>query len=495
MVIVFVVGGIRNALLVTPEGILSGSVRFEDGVIQAIGTDAQLPPRDDVIDAGGRFVLPGLVDAQVHLGLNSAAVEDLASETRVAAASGITTLNLVQPSQTLALRPYGSLPQAVGAFVEAAEPGAYCSFALTPILSTLEDVAEVPTLAGEWGITSFALQLDARAGWRPSEWAPLEDPGLRPFDDALPYAALRAVAGLGEAGLLTMHCENVEAVRELEAELRAAGRLDAAAWAERSPGYLETMDARTFSYLAEHLGARLLVQQATAPGTLDLVRAARRRGAGLLAQTATHHLVLDDGAAKTSVPVRPRTEREDRWRALRDGTVDCVTSLHLGPVRDDEGRLLSREGALGTDVWSAVPGFPARVETHLPLLLTEGVRAGRISLMRLCEVVCAAPARMLGLWPRKGGIRVGADADLVVADLGARRLIDPDRLLSDQGWTPYAGREVTGWPLLTVVAGEVVAEWSDAGCWTADAPRGRYLRRPYRGPVRARSATPTAPMS
>jgi dihydropyrimidinase len=471
------VRGIRNALLVTPEGVVPGSVRVEDGVVQAVGTDAQLPPGDDVIDAGGRYVLPGLVDAQAHLGLNGAAVEDLATETRIAAAYGVTTWNLVQPRGTLAPQPGTSLATAVGAFVEAAEPCAHCSLAVTPMLSTLEDAAEVPALAAEWGVTSFALQLDARTGWRPSEWAPLRDPGMSPFDDAVVYSALRAVAGLGDVGMLTMHCENVEVVRELEVELRAAGRRDARAWAERSPGYLEEMDARTFGYLAGHLGARLLVQQATAAGTLDSVRAARRRGVRLLAQTATHHLVLDDGVVRTCVPVRPRSEREARWRALRDGTVDCVTSLHLGPVRDRDGRPLSRETAPGGDAMDSLPGFPARVEAHLPLLLTEGVRAGRLSPARLCEVACAAPARLLGLWPRKGVIRPGADADLVVVDLDVTRRIDPDRLLGEQRWTPYAGREVGGWPLLTLVAGEVVAEWGPSGCWTADAPRGRYLRR------------------
>jgi dihydropyrimidinase len=471
------VRGIRNALLVTPEGIVRGGVRMEHGVIQAIGTDAQVPPGDDTIDAGGRFVLPGLVDAQAHLGLNGAAVEDVGSETRIAAASGVTTWNLVQPGRTLALGAHASLGEAVGAFVEAADGRAHCSLALTPVLTTLAEVGEIPALAADWGISSFALQLDTRGGWLPTEWAPVRDPGLPAFDDAVAYAALRAVAALGEMGLLTMHCENVEVVRTLEAELRAAGRTDAGAWAERSPGYLEAMDVRTFGYLAEHLRARLLVQQATARATLDAVRAERRRGARLLAQTATHHLVLDDGDAKTSVPLRPRTEREDRWRAVAEGVVGCVTSLHLAPVRDDEGRPLPREDVLGSDVWGALPGFPARVETHLPLLLTEGVQAGRLSMARLCEVACAGPARMLGLWPRKGAIRVGADADLVVVELGRPRRLDPDGLLADQRWTPYAGREVTGWPVLTLVAGEVVAEWSENGCWTADRPRGRYLRR------------------
>jgi dihydropyrimidinase len=462
------VRGIRNALLVAPDGVTRGSLVFEGGVIQAVGADSLLAPGDDVLDAGGRFVLPGLVDAQAHLGAGGPAADAVEEQSRLAAAAGVTTWNLVQPAGSLRSDGEGALPEAVAAFVELAEARSHCHFSLTPVLTTLEEAALVGALADEWGVTSFALQMDLRGGWRPTDWAPVPVPGLEPFDDAVVYSAMRAVGRLRPPGLMNMHCENVEIARELEAELAAAGRSGPDAWGQASPGYLEAMDVQTYGYLAPRLGAPLLVQQATAPETFAALRRAKDRGQAVHGQTAVHHLVLDEGAARTRVPLRPAAERELRWRALAHGTVDCVASLHAGPLPERAG---ARDGG------DELPGFPSRVEVHLPLLLSEGVRRGRLSLERLCAVACANPARLLGLWPRKGAIRPGSDADLVVLDLDARRRIEPEFLPGAPAWTPYEGMEVTGWPLLTLLGGEVVAEWRPTGAWTSGEPRGGYLRR------------------
>jgi dihydropyrimidinase len=130
-------------------------------------------------------------------------------------------------------------------------------------------------------------------------------------------------------------------------------------------------------------------------------------------------------------------------------------------------------------VWTTLSGFGSRVEALLPMLLSEGVNAGRLSLERVARVASEAPARILGLYPRKGAIQVGADADLVIADLDREATITKDMLHTVTPWSVYEGRHVKGWPVLTLLRGEVVMEWPDDAprAQVVGPPRGRYLRR------------------
>ena len=190
-------------------------------------------------------------------------------------------------------------------------------------------------------------------------------------------------------------------------------------------------------------------------------------------QVGVHYLVLNKDAWRINVPLRDAATHEALWRALAGGEIDCIGSDHVAHLR-------TREAMETGNVWTTISGFPSRVEGLLPMMLSEGVNAGRITLERLAQVASENPARIFGLYPRKGVIQVGADADLVVVDLDREATITASLLHTATPWSIYEGRRVKGWPVMTLLRGEVVMEWPDEApkSQIVGAPRGRYLRRP-----------------
>lgn len=450
--------GIRNALVVLPEGVIEGGIVFEDGRIAMVGTQ-WIGPSDEVIDAGGRLVIPGLVDAQVHLGVSDRAVSDLESESRAAVSSGVTTWNLVQTALTLSDDSWPGAPAAipfvevVPGFLKSAEPLSLCDFTLTPILTSAIHTTEVRTLAQTWGITTFAIQMSMRRGWQPADWSPFVNRGHDAFDDSLVFAALREVGRLGRQALVSMHCENVE-IRRVQTTASAPPRPD------QDAGVREAMDVRTYAYLASRLGCPILIQNAMDADTFATVGRAKQHGIEVFAQSATFKLV------------DPLQESQrNAWAVLSEPGVDLVTSLHVGIP--GTANLAQLHTDPENDGWLAT--LPMRVQMHLPFLLS-GVNAGQLSISRLCQLVCTNPATILGMFPQKGAIRVGADADLVIVDLDLVRRVD-QRVGGGHLSNVLRSHELKGWPLVTLVRGEVAAEWSEKTCWNPAAGCGRYVSR------------------
>jgi dihydropyrimidinase len=354
----------------------------------------------------------------------------------------------------------------------AAEARASIDFFLTPIITTDGHVAEIPWLAREHGATSFKFHLQMRGPWG------LQAGGPQPaysFYDGTVYAACEAIAALGPPALVLFHCENWQIARVLQQRLQAAGRTDMGAWDDHSPWLTEAADARAYLYFAEVTGCPAYVIHCTAEPTIAEVRRARQTGVQVWSQVGVHYLVLHKDAWRINVPLRDRATHEMLWRALAAGEIDCVGSDHVAHTR-------TRESMETGNVWTTISGFPSRVEGLLPMLLSEGVNAGRLTLERLAQVASEMPARIFGLYPRKGAIQVGADADLVVVDLQREATVTTAMLHTATPWTIYEGRHVKGWPVMTLLRGQVVMEWPD------DAPRaqivgppcGRYLKRVLR---------------
>jgi dihydropyrimidinase/dihydroorotase len=472
--------GIRNGLIVTPDGVVPGGVLIEDGRIAAIGDDRHHPAGSNVLDARGTYVFPGIVDPEAHLGSNAALDEDFASETRAAVAYGVTTWNLHLTTHTIFRAAEGrpgpernlTFGPLVDEFRDIGEESSHCDFSLTPLLMTIPQAREIPDLAAKAGIPTFKLYLHMRLGRGELTQAWPQAPllGVQAFDDALIFTAMREVAKLGEHGLLSMHCENWEIARLIEQELREARRTDNAAWNERSPGYLESMHVRTYAYLARQLGCRIHIQHVTVPETLEELRLARAEGGRIYGQTGAHYLVLDASDWKLNVPLRPRAVHQAMWDAVSDGTIDAIGTDHVC-------RRMPRAAMERGNVWETISGFPSRVEAHLPIMFSEGVSKGRITVERFAEVMSANPARIWGHYPQKGAIRVGSDADFVLVDPERTVTIGPEHILSRAGWSLYEGWKVKGWPVATVLRGELVAEWEGDRCNVASKSAGRYVYR------------------
>ena len=183
----------------------------------------------------------------------------------------------------------------------------------------------------------------------------------------------------------------------------------------------------------------------TTEQTVAEVQRARQAGVQVTSQVGIHYLVLNKDAWRINVPLRDAATHEALWRALASGEIDCIGSDHVAHLR-------TREAMETGNVWTTISGFPSRVEGLLPMMLSEGVNAGRITLERLAQVASENPARIFGLYPRKGVIQVGADADLVVVDLDREATITASLLHTATPWTIYEGRRVRGWPVMTLLA-------------------------------------------
>jgi dihydroorotase len=289
----------------------------------------------------------------------------------------------------------------------------------------------------------------------------------------LPGDMLRLFRRLAEFdGLCLIHCEDEFITADNERRLKAVGRIDPRVIVEWRTREAEATAINTVALLARLTGVRVIIAHASRPAVLDLVNRERALGARLWVESCPQYFYLEEheieaeGALrKFTPPARTAEEAEGMWARLRSGEITHIQTDHAPST-------LAQKAEGDGDIWQPHFGLPG-VETTLTMML-NGVNAGLLSLERLVEAVAETPARLHGLYPRKGSLRVGADADFVLVDLARERVLSNEQVVSKAGWTPYAGRRVTGAPVMTFVRGVLVAQDGQA---TAPPGTGRWVRR------------------
>jgi dihydropyrimidinase len=435
-----------------------------DGRIAAVGPDLSSMPGFDtattVVDVAGRLVVPGGIDAHTHLHLPVGAVhvsDDFASGTVAAAIGGTTTVI----DYVTAYR--GEDPLAALATWRALAEPAAVDYGLH--MTFTEAVGEgLVADCVERGVTSFKLYLAY--------------PGLLQVDDDVVYDVLRATTRHG--GLVTVHCENGGAIEALRRRALAEGRTGVVEHAATRPAVLEAEAVHRVGRLAEAAGARVyVVHLSSAPGLAE-VRAAQERGVALEAETCPQYLHLDaavlDGPAGENFvctpPLRDPWHREELWEGLARGWVQTVATDHCPFWRADRRRgTAGRDGGFAD--FTEIPGGLPGIETRMTLVW-QGVRAGRIGVADWVRLCAEAPARTFGLFPHKGCLRVGSDADVVVWDPERPQALDASALHMRTDHSPYEGRVVRGWPELVLSRGRVVAR---NGRFQGEPGWGRYVER------------------
>jgi allantoinase len=406
-------------------------------VISAIGTEVR--DEGDAIDATGLVVLPGVVDAHAHFNEPGRADwEGWEAGTRGAAAGGVTTvlempLNAHPPTITAA---------DFDAKAAVASRKALVDFGLWGGLVP-ENLTELPALAAR-GVVGFK--------------AFMSDSGIDDFrrvNDGVLAIGLKVTARLN--AIVGVHAESNEMVQRLSAELVAAGRNDRLAWCQARPPAAEVEAIRRLLVCMRGAGknVRAHVVHVSCAAGLAEVDAARGKGVAITAETCPHYLAFtaDDferigPALKCAPPVRDYATRDGLWQALLAGHVDLVGSDHSPCPAADK-----HKG--DDDVWQAWGGV-AGIQATLPVLLTDGVHARGLSLERVAHLTATAPAQLFGLYPRKGAIAVGADADFALVDPDREWTFDSSHLETRSGISPYLGRTFHGAVVRTIVRGRTV---------------------------------------
>ncbi len=465
---------VRGGTIVSPGRREIADVGVRDGRIAQLGG---VMTGAGEFDARGLLVIPGGIDAHVHLvcaalaaelaglGEQKVWVDDFWTGSLAALAGGITTVG----NMTFAL-PGESMTAAVARDMAGAATEAAVDWFLHPVLTTVGDhtADEIAGLAAA-GHTSVKVFLS--------------DPE---FAACKPGVA-DAIAAAGRAGSLTLvHCEDAGILQRTGRDLIESGRGAVRHFPEARPVSAEVAAVDDAIEIARQTGAAIYIVHLSSAAALDRCREARAGGLPVYVETRPLYLHLTrerfsepDGAKYVGAPpLREPADREALWRGLAAGDVDTVCSDHAPWTLADK-----LDPAL--DVVTARQGV-ADLETLMPMLFSEGVTAGRISLDRFVELTSANAARLFGLYPRKGAIAVGSDADLALWDPQARRVVDGARMRSRAGYSVYDGATVQGWPRFVIRRGQVLL--ADGDC-TAQPSQGQHARRE---PARHQPGPPTS---
>lgn len=456
--------GVTNGKIVTPAGVLDGAMVSEDGVISYIGTAAGCPRCDHLIDANGHWVLPGVIDPHVHIG--TASVEGSLDALRIgwledsrgAVHKGVTTILSFQGGSPIPMdAPHVPMLEQ---HIQWAEEVSYADFGFHAIMQSPEHIREQRDLASR-GVVGFKHFYTA---YKPGREQLAERIAIGYTDDAMLFESFENLAGLRAEGahvLGMVHAEDADICALSEARVRATGRRDLAAWAEARPGVACIARSAAAAEIARATGCPLYIVHVSTATEVELLRRLRAAGYPVCGEacmsylTHTQDMEREVGSyPKVIPPIRSAADRAALWRGLVDGTLETLGTDHVAWTKmQKEGR-----GGQFDNIWEALPGLSG-LECLLPVVVTLGVQRRLLSMPDVARICSENPARRFGLYPRKGVLEVGSDADFLVVDTETWITIDDNYyqgLVSD--WSIYHGWRVCGVPRMTVSRGDLMVE-------------------------------------
>ena len=451
---------IKNGSVVTAIDTYTADLGITNGKVSAIGKDLPVQNAGKVLDASGRLVLPGGIDVHTHLDMpfgGTTSADDFETGTRAAAFGGTTTLI------DFAIQYKGQpLRQAFDTWMGKASSKAVCDYAFHCIVTDVSggQLAEMNDLVHE-GVTSFKLFMAY--------------PGVFMLDDGSIFKALQTTSKNG--GLVCMHAENGSAIDVIVQQALAEGKRAPKYHALTRPTTAEAEATARAIALAEMAGAPIYIVHLSCNDALEKVREARDRGLPVYAETCPQYLYLSienfdapgfEGAKYVfTPPLREKWHQEKLWNGLKRDHLQVVSTDHC-PF------CFKEQKELGRDDFTKIPNGGPGVEHRMSLIYSGGVAGGRFSVNRFVELVSTTPAKLFGLYPRKGTIAVGSDADLVIFDPTRKHTISAKTHHMRVDYSMFEGIEVTGMPVAVLSRGRIVVEGDK---FLGKAGQGEFLKR------------------
>lgn len=463
---------IKNGTIITASDTAQADLLIDGEQIALIGRNLA-GDGHEIIDATGKLLLPGGIDVHTHLELpfgGTLSSDDFFSGQRAAAFGGTTT------HIDFAIQPRGgSLKQGVDTWHKKAEGKAVIDYGFHVAINDLrpEVLDEIPSLIDE-GVTSIKLFMAYK--------------GVLQVDD---QTLFRSMIKAAEHGLLTMvHAENGDVIAELTAAALAKGQTSPIYHAKTRPAIVEGEATNRAVALAGVADAPLYVVHMTCVEALQALALGRARGFPVMGETCTQYMfIFEDDLGKPgfegakyvcSPPMRTPQDADALWQALAGGALQVVSTDHCpfwyeGGVH---GRLAGKE--LGKAGFDKIPNGVPGIEERMPVMWTHGVVGGRLSANRFVELMCTNPAKIFGLYPRKGTLAIGSDADVVIWDPEKIHTLRAETQHMNTDYTLYEGMTVKGWPEQVLLRGKTVVQGEQ---WLGEAGKGQFLRRSAHAPV------------
>jgi len=473
---------IKNGTVVFPfHGEARCDIGITGGKISTISDAIDANLADDITDASGKYVFPAAVDSHYHVGIYRSHSADAESESMSALVGGVGTIISYWRTGHHYLNKTGLYKDIFPEVLSLSENHFYTDYSYHIAVMTAAQLDEVEWLVENAGVGSFKFYMFYKAltlaadSTKGSDYTMADNYDLGHLFELMTRVAQMAEKYRDEARIsLSLHCENPELIRVFIERVKKEGLTGLKAYSEARPPLTEKLSVHEAAILADATGCPINLLHLSSRDALQAGIDVRKLypNHDIKLETTLHHLALDHEEldrggiglkGKVNPPIRTREHSEFLWQGIKSGAVDTVVSDHAccGEEHKQQG------------VWESLPGFGGSSVLY-PVLLSEGAHKRGVSLSRIAELVSANPARNFGLFPRKGCIAIGADADLTIVDMNLEKPIRAAALLSAQDHTPFEGVLTKGWSTHTIIRGRVMFNNGKV----TEEKRGEFIKRP-----------------
>lgn len=458
---------IKNGTVVTASDTIKADVLIEGEKVALIGVDIPTDGVDEVIDATGKLLMPGGIDAHTHLDMpfgGTVTADDFFTGQRGAAFGGTTThidFALQQPG--------GTMVEGINMWKKKAEGKAVIDYGFHVAITqpTMESINEIPKLLDE-GVCSLKMFQAYKGAFM--------------VDDTTMYKGMQ-IAAENDIVIMT-HCENGDVVAALTEELVAAGKLDPKYHLEAHPASIEAEASLRAIAISAETGAKLYIVHMSCEESVDMLAWGRAKGYNVMGETCTQYMFKFEDDMKVpgfegakwacGPPVRKPKDAVAIWKALRNSTLSTVATDHCSFNYEGgvDGKTPGKE--LGKEGWHKIPNGIPGIEDRLYMMYHHGVNGGKISLNQFVAITSTNVAKAMGMYPKKGTISVGSDADIVLWDPNKEMTISAKTHHMAVDYSAYEGEKVKGFPVQTILRGKTIVK---DGEWLQEKGAGQFIRR------------------